>query len=297
MKWSFLRDSRTAGERSGSRMHSRQRVQSRRRSEDTTARPRPGPSSMSKQRMGHLATSRSASSPSTGCRRSMRGSSRYQAVATGDHLACPRSPRLLPLCTCISMSISCPGRSRAMRMSPWTGTGGSQANVSACLPKGIHSSCDENTRALTASSREPPGVLRHLTCRRNLSTSSSGTSPVSSTALVCADGHLKREGSALIGMRPRRWAISSSLITPVLFRINTFSTAIVGTSERSILRKAFASETSIPLKSNVISSSATSRILICSPFLHFSMSKGSSSMNVPRQYVVVCSGARPWQMT
>lgn len=54
------------------------------------------------------------------------------AVATGLYLACPVSPTLHPLWQCMVRSISCPGRSRVIRMSEWTGSGRSFLNRSNC---------------------------------------------------------------------------------------------------------------------------------------------------------------------
>mmetsp|Transcript_44203 Transcript_44203/g.105248 ORF Transcript_44203/g.105248 Transcript_44203/m.105248 type:complete len:285 (+) Transcript_44203:300-1154(+) len=283
MKWSFLRASRIWGARSSSRMHSRHSVQSRSRSETIARRLPPAKSSMSKQLIGHLATRLSARSSSTSPRMSIRGSSRYHAVATGDHLACPRSPKLFPFTQCISMSISCPGRRRATRMSEWTGSGRSDAKSSSCFPKGSHCSCEENTFPLIGSwFASPPGAFLHLTWSLNLITSFSLTGPVLSTAFVSGDGQSNFSGSILIGIRPRRCARSSSCSTPVLFITNTFSMAMVGSSALRMRRSALANATSSPDMSIVMSSSTMVRILILKPSFQVFMSQGMSSGNVPR---------------
>mmetsp|Transcript_31457 Transcript_31457/g.77118 ORF Transcript_31457/g.77118 Transcript_31457/m.77118 type:complete len:277 (+) Transcript_31457:290-1120(+) len=275
-------------------------VQSRSLSLTTAFRRPPPMSSISKQLIGQLLTRASAASPSTSPRMSMRGSSRYHAVATGDHLACPRSPLLFPLWQCTDRSISWPGLRRAMRMSLWTGSGLSLMKRSSWSPKGTHSSCDEKTLPLdpSLSAACPPAGFLHLTLRRNLMTSSGSRFPLTSSASrVAGEGIRKLAGSALIGINPRRCATSSSRRTPVLLAMKTFSIAIVGTSESRMRLKALATATSMPLMSNVMSSSWISRILILNRSRHVSMLKASSSGNVPEGYVAVCRGAVPWQMT
>mmetsp|Transcript_30415 Transcript_30415/g.71036 ORF Transcript_30415/g.71036 Transcript_30415/m.71036 type:complete len:295 (-) Transcript_30415:37-921(-) len=294
MKWSFLRASLTFWLNRGSLMHSLHSVQSLNLSLTTALLLSLPRSSMSKQPMGHFCTSASASSPSTSSTMSILGSSRYHAVATGLHLACPLSPQLLPLWQCIVRSISCPGLRRVIRMSLCTGSGLSFANLSSCSPMGTHSSCFEKIFELTGSWSLPaPASRMHLTLRRNLTTSVGSSSDSYVAAFVAAEGKLKEQGSTLMGIKPRRCARSSSRSTPLLFVMKTFSMATVGTSDRRSRRSAFAIDTSRPLMSNVISSSVMSRILILNPSFHPPKLNSSSSGKVPLLYVAACLGAVP----
>mmetsp|Transcript_2993 Transcript_2993/g.8192 ORF Transcript_2993/g.8192 Transcript_2993/m.8192 type:complete len:221 (+) Transcript_2993:659-1321(+) len=129
----------------------------------TTARREPPSPSTAKGHLsaGKRATSWSARSPATSRASTTCGQSRYQAVATGLHLACS-SP--VPFTQCASRSISCPGRSLARRMSSCTGATPAASpmrfsrsswfslkttDVSSCisLPAGSHSRSPESTRS------------------------------------------------------------------------------------------------------------------------------------------------------
>lgn len=96
-------------------------------------------------------------------------------------MACVRP---MPFSQCSSISISCPGRSLAMKMSSCTGRMGLAANVSAWLALGTHSRSFEVTTALRyffsgrISSGLACGFLVHATLSRNTTVLSSvGSSP------------------------------------------------------------------------------------------------------------------------
>ena len=264
MKWSLTRVRSTRSSHPGWRMHSRHMVQLRGRA--TVAVGTPARSSMSKTLVGHMPLSAVASSPVTGFGSVISGRSRYEAVHTGDHLACVLP---MPFSHHASSSISWPGRILAIRMSSCTGAIGASRKRSSCSPCGIHSRSPEVTRepSSPASLDAPlpavlgahpttagPGLapllrcLVHLTCSRNemtlYSLGSSGGSP----------RNWKTRASARIGMSPSRCASTSSWIIDVLLRMKTFSMAIVGTSASRMRRKALASAASMPIKSNTASS-------------------------------------------
>mmetsp|Transcript_7938 Transcript_7938/g.14245 ORF Transcript_7938/g.14245 Transcript_7938/m.14245 type:complete len:261 (-) Transcript_7938:636-1418(-) len=205
---------------------------------------------------GHAATSSSAISPVTGLRSTTSGLSLYQAVATGDHLACSRPT---PFTQCASNLMHCPGESFANRISSCTGP--MLLDMSPCphanrhdvssgnsLPAGSHSSALEYTSELTTL----PSSLRHCTSSRN-------TTVFFSLGASSADLNSNRLGSILSGTMPSRWASTSSCRMEVLFIKNTCSAATVGTSAMRIRRSALAMEGSHPIMSNSITSSVSLR--------------------------------------
>ena len=122
---------------------------------------------------------------------------------------------------------------------------------------GIHCSIAEVTRSLIISLElmgpvPVSGFLReHSTLQRKEMTFSSLAS--SSGARLW-----KARGSARIGISPSRCASTSSCIIEVLFKMKTFSIAIVGTSARMMRRKALAIAQSMPMRSNTMCSSSSS---------------------------------------
>ena len=110
MKWSLTRLSCTRFSQSLARAHSRHIVHARGRA--TRAAGTPPASSASKPLSGPTCATSCASAPVTGAGIVTSGSRRYEAVATGDHLACVLPT---PFSHHASSSISCGGRHRRRR--------------------------------------------------------------------------------------------------------------------------------------------------------------------------------------
>mmetsp|Transcript_5009 Transcript_5009/g.18180 ORF Transcript_5009/g.18180 Transcript_5009/m.18180 type:complete len:246 (+) Transcript_5009:1102-1839(+) len=241
-------------------------------------------SSISKTFMGHLPLSSSASAPLTGLLNSILGSKRYEAVETGDHLACVFPS---PFTAWHSSSISWCVASLARRISSCTGEMCASDSLTPFLTS--NSFCEPrklvNFSSVSGGNLDPSGSH----CKQLLSTEPSFTRSVHLTfssitmvfvSLALASLALKenRRGSARMGTRPKRWDRTSSCMMLVLLTMYTCSMAIVGTSDIRIRRSAFAMAGSMPMRSNSIVSSVMLVTAILTSFLNCSKLKELSTL-------------------
>mmetsp|Transcript_14487 Transcript_14487/g.43792 ORF Transcript_14487/g.43792 Transcript_14487/m.43792 type:complete len:285 (+) Transcript_14487:239-1093(+) len=151
----------------------------------------------------HSSRSSSAFSPSTSFSSTISGSSRYQAVATGDHLACSAP---IPLVQWASSSMDCPGRILASSMSGKTAAMSSVSPRASlwsslnvhCVSSGISLPPDKYCRSCdsTFSWLMLPSALRVQ------STCSLSTTVLRSVAGLFASLQSSFLGSRFIGISP-----------------------------------------------------------------------------------------------